>query len=71
MTACHPTTFTGSPLAFLAAAKHRVERRGGCCTPQHLIDAAHGDDNLHTISGGTAAPAEGHKTVLKTAQEPR
>jgi hypothetical protein len=70
MTVCHPTTFTGSPLAFLATAKHRVERRGGCCTPQRLIDAAHGDDNLHTISGGTAQ-ADDHKLVLKTAQEPR
>ncbi len=70
MTLCHPTTSTVSPLTFLSTAKHRVERRGGCCTPQHLIDAAHGDDNLHTIRGGTAQ-AEGHKSVPEKAQEPR
>jgi len=67
MTHCQPASSTVSPLLKLQAVRRTVERRGGCCTPQHLIDEAH--DDPYTIDGGTAL-AEVHMSAPETAQSP-
>ena len=55
-----------SPWPKLGAVRRMVESRGGCCTPQSLIDAAFGD--LDTNCGGTAS-ADVHKSApVETAQ---
>jgi hypothetical protein len=53
MTQCQPACAVPA-LIQVSAVLVRVRARGGCCTPQRLIDAAHGTDTADSGSPETS-----------------